>query len=136
MISEDELIFKSSRSSGPGGQNINKLNTRVTLFFDVADCESLSELQKQRVLTQLSTRIDKNGVLRVISQKYRTQRANRKVAVERFQQLLTNALKIRPVRKKTKVPYTIRQRRLEEKRQRSLLRLQRSKKHRPDDLAD
>ena len=54
FISEDELVFKASRSSGPGGQNVNKVNTRITLFFDVAGCEVLSDIQKQRILTRLA----------------------------------------------------------------------------------
>ncbi len=135
-IPEDELVFKASRSGGPGGQNVNKVNTRVTLFFDVENCESLSGTQKRRILTRLATRIDKNGVLRVVSQKYRTQKANRRVAVERLQQLLTGALKTRPIRKKSKVPYAARQRRLEEKRRRSLLKRQRSAKNLSGDFAD
>jgi len=129
LIDEDELIFKVSRSSGPGGQNINKLNTRITLFFDVANCESLSDLQKQLILTSLASRADKNGVLRVVSQKFRTQRANRIAAVERLQHLLAGALKNRPRRKKTKVPYASKQKRLEEKRRRSMLKRQRSAKN-------
>jgi ribosome-associated protein len=55
-ICEDELVFKASRSGGPGGQNVNKVNTRVTLFFDVAGCEGLSDIQKQRILRRLATR--------------------------------------------------------------------------------
>ena len=129
FINEDELVFKVSRSGGPGGQNVNKVNTRVTLFLDVANCESLSDWQKQRILTRLATRADKNGVLRVVSQKFRTQGANRKAAVERLQQLLTDALKTRPIRKKSKVSYAAKQRRLEEKRRRSLLKRQRSAKN-------
>ena len=129
FINEEELVFKFSRSSGPGGQNVNKVNTRVTLFFDVANCGSLSGWQKQRILARLATRSDKNGVLRVVSQKFRTQGANRRVAVERLQELLTDALKIRPVRKKSKVSYAAKQRRLKEKKQRSLLKRQRSAKN-------
>ena len=135
-INEDELVFKVSRSSGPGGQNINKLNTRVTLFFDVSNCQSLSDLQKRRIFTHLSSRVDKSGVLRVISQKFRTQRANRRAAVERLQQLLADSLEIRPIRKKSKVPYAAKQRRLEEKRRRSLLKRQRSAKNLTGDFAD
>jgi ribosome-associated protein len=136
FIQEDELVFKASRSSGPGGQNINKLNTRVTLFFDVANCESLSDLQKQRILTSLASRADKNGVLRIVSQKFRTQRANRRAAVERLQELLAYALKAQPIRKKSKVPYAAKQRRLEQKRRRSMLKQQRSAKNLNGDYAD
>ena len=135
-ISEDELVFKASRSGGPGGQNVNKVNTRVTVFFDVINCQSLSDAQKRRILSRLATRTDKNGVLRVVSQKYRTQKANRRVAVERLGQLLTDALKTRPVRKKTKIPYAINKRRLEEKRRRSLLKQQRARRNMGEGLAD
>ena len=135
-IPEDKLVFKASRSGGPGGQNVNKVNTRVTVFFDVTNCEGLSNVQKRRIITRLATRIDKNGVLRVVSQKYRTQKANRRMAVERLQQLLADALKTGPVRKKTKVPYAARQRRLENKRRRSLIKRQRAKGNSSEDCAD
>ncbi len=135
-IREDELIFRASRSGGPGGQNVNKVNTRITLFFDVANCESFSDVQKRRILSRLSTRADKNGLIRVVCQKFRTQKANRIAAVERLQQLLAEALKTRPARKKTKVPYAVKQRRLEEKRRRSLLKQQRAKRNLAEDFAD
>ncbi len=136
FIREDGLIFKASRSGGPGGQNVNKVNTRITLFFDVSNCESFSDVQKRRILSRLSTRADKNGLIRVASQRFRTQKANRRAAVERLQQLLAEALKTRPVRKKTKVPYAVKQRRLEEKRRRSLLKRQRAKRNLAEDFAD
>ena len=128
FISEDEFVFKASRSGGPGGQNVNKVNTRITLFFDVGGCAGFSEIQKRRILARLSTRADKNGIIRVVSQKYRTQKANRRAAVERLQELLRGALKTRPVRKKTKVPERARLRRLEEKKRRSMLKRQRAEK--------
>ncbi|HIJ51746.1 MAG TPA: aminoacyl-tRNA hydrolase [Planctomycetes bacterium] len=127
-ICADEFVFKASRSGGPGGQNVNKVNTRVTLFFDVAGCEVLSDIQKQRILRRLATRADKNGVVRVVSQKYRTQKANRRASVERLQELLREALKTKPVRKKTKVPERAHRRRLEEKKRRSMLKRQRAEK--------
>ena len=127
-IADDELAFKTSRSSGPGGQNVNKLNTRVTVFFDVAGSPSLSDNQKKRILSKLSTRVDKRGVLRVVSQKHRGQEANRQAATERLQQLLEQALKLDPIRRKTKAPAAARERRLEEKKQRSRLKQQRTGK--------
>ncbi len=133
-ISEDELVFKTSRSGGPGGQNVNKVSTRVTLFFDVANCENLSGEQKKQILSRLSGRADKRGVIRVASQKYRTQKANREAAVERFRGLLAEALKKRPVRKKTRIPHAVNQRRLEEKRRRSLLKQQRARGNRVGDF--
>jgi len=135
-IRDDELIFKASRSAGPGGQNVNKVNTRITLFFDVANCGSFSDVQKRRILSRLATRADKNGLVRVASQRFRTQKANRRAAIERLQQLLAEALRTRPVRKKTKIPYAAKQRRLEEKRRRSLLKQQRTKRNLAEDLAD
>ena len=135
-IRDDELIFKASRSAGPGGQNVNKVNTRITLFFDVANCESFSDVQKRRILSRLATRADKNGLLRVVSQRFRTQNANRRAAVERLQQLLADALKTRALRKKTRVPYVAKQRRLEQKRRRSMLKRQRAKRNMPADFAD
>jgi ribosome-associated protein len=118
-IPEQELVFKTSRSSGPGGQNVNKVSTRVTVLFDVANTACLSDSQKKRILRQLATRASKGGVIRVVSQRYRTQKANRRAAVERLQQLLRKALTIKPVRKKTRVPVWAKERRLEEKKRRS-----------------
>jgi len=134
FIREDELIFKTSRSGGPGGQNVNKVNTRVTLLLDVANCDRFSNVQKQQILKRLSTRANKNGVIRVVSQKFRTQKANRTAALERLCQLLREALSTRRVRKKTKVPKYAQQRRLEEKKRRSLLKQQRAKKSWSEDL--
>jgi len=136
FIREDELVFKMSRSSGPGGQNINKLSTRVTLFFDVTNCKSFSDVQKQQILARLATRADKNGVMRVVSQRFRTQKENRKAAVERLGELLRQALKTPTIRKKTATPYAVKQQRLEEKRRRSLLKQQRMKRTWAKDLAD
>jgi len=128
VISDDEFIFKASRSRGPGGQNVNKVSTRVTLFFDVANCQSLSDSQKGRILKRLRTRADKNGVLHIVSQRHRTQNANRRQAKERLVELLAGALAKRPVRKKTKVPASAIQRRLDEKKRRSGLKQQRTAK--------
>ena len=124
-ISESELIFTTSRSSGPGGQNVNKVNTRVTLFFDIAASRGFSDIQKSRILKKLATRTSKAGLIRVVSQRYRTQKANRNAAIGRLVELLQTALKTNPSRKKTKVPFSERQKRLQDKKQRSLLKKQR-----------
>jgi ribosome-associated protein len=126
FLSDDELVFRTSRSGGPGGQNVNKLNTRVTVLFDVAGSPSLSDEQKQRIGRALSNRTDKEGILRVVSQKFRSQEANRRAAVERLQQLLRDALRPVPVRRKTKIPAGARERRLQEKKQRSRLKRERA----------
>jgi ribosome-associated protein len=128
LVPESELVFKASRSSGPGGQNVNKLNTRVTALFDVAGSPSLSGDQRQQILNVLSTRMDKNGVLHVVSQKHRSQEANRRAAMERLQELVRDALRPKPVRRKTKTPRAARERRLQEKKQRSARKQQRTGK--------
>ncbi len=126
-ISDDDLVFRASRSSGPGGQNVNKLSTRITLLFDVANCSSLSEAHKRRIIEKLASRADRNGVIRVVSQKFRSQRANRQAAVGRLGELLAAALKSRPPRIETGVPKHAHDRRLKAKRRRSLLKQQRAK---------
>ena len=127
-VRDDELSFSFSRSGGPGGQNVNKVETRATLLFDVAESGSLSPEEKRRIRARLATRVNKAGVLRVISQKHRTQAANREEAVRRFVELLREALKEAPRRKKTRVTRAARERRLAEKKRRGRLKRERSKK--------
>ena len=133
FILSSELHFITSRSSGPGGQNVNKVESRVTLHFDLECSTSLSESQKERVRRELSTRISKAGILRIVSQKHRTQGANRKVAVERFSGLLAKALKPAVVRKLTRRSRAIEARRLEEKRRRGRLKRDRTLARGADD---
>ncbi len=128
FIAVEELEFTASHSSGPGGQNVNKLSTKVTLRFDVANSPSLSPEQKELIMRRLRTRIGKDGVLRVISQKTRSQGANKELAVLRFMELMRGALRRAPIRKKTRVSKAAKERRLEEKKQRSALKDGRSKK--------
>jgi ribosome-associated protein len=128
FISEDELVFKFSRGGGPGGQNVNKVNTRVTVLFDAANSGSFSDEQKGQILKRLASRADKNGVIRVVSQRYRTQKANRRAAVERLEELLRGALKKKAVRKKTRVPEAAKRERLEKKKRRGFLKRQRAEK--------
>src|SRR5208337_733977 len=83
-IPEEELSFTASLSGGPGGQNVNKVSSRVTLWFDVVNSPALSPEQKELVMSRLGNRIGKNGVLRVISQQTRSQAENKELAIERF----------------------------------------------------
>jgi len=128
LIPEDALSFTASRSSGPGGQHVNKSSTRVTLRFEVLGSPSLSAEQKALLLTRLSTRVNKDGVLRVVAQKHRSQSANRELAVARFAELLRAALKRTSPRHPTRVPKAARNRRLEEKKHRGRVKRDRSGK--------
>ena len=82
-IQADELSVVFSRSSGPGGQNVNKVSTRATVLFDVALSPSLTDEQKRKIRERLATRVSGEGVLRVSSQRERSQSANRAAARER-----------------------------------------------------
>jgi ribosome-associated protein len=124
-IPEDELRFTASRSSGPGGQHVNKASTRVTLRFDLINSPSLSPDHKQLLLERLPTRISKKGELRVVSQKTRSQAANREVALERFVELLQQALESRPERKPTKLPAVAKEKRLADKKHRGYIKRKR-----------
>lgn len=125
--------FTYSRSSGPGGQNVNKVNTRVTLWFDLFSDESFSEIQKRRIRTRLKTRISKDGYLRVVSQAHRTQVANRRSAIERFYQLVASAIERPKPRKRTSVPTASRKRRIQLKKERGQIKNLRRKHIRQDD---
>ncbi len=118
-IPDEDVTFATSRSGGPGGQNVNKLETRVTLRFDLAGSAALSEEQKLRLRERLATRITRGGVLQITSQRHRTQGANREAAVERFAELLRDNLKEEPPRRKTRPSRAAKARRLDEKRRQS-----------------
>jgi ribosome-associated protein len=127
-IREEELRFTASRSGGPGGQNVNKVSTRVTLWFDVAGSPSLTAEQRSLIRSRLATRVSKEGVLRVVSQQSRSQAANREAALERFAALLREALARPRPRSKGRVPEAARRGRIEEKRRRSRIKRGRSAK--------
>jgi ribosome-associated protein len=88
-VSEHELQFSFDRCPGAGGQNSNKVNTRVTLHFNVSGSTSLSRAQKSQLCESLATRINQDGILRIHSSKERTQLANRRAAVNRFIELMS-----------------------------------------------
>ena len=127
LISEDELSFVFSRSPGPGGQNVNKLNTRVTVLFDLGETSAFSDSQKNRIHKKLASRIDKLGRLQVTCSEHRSQIANRRAVIERLAQLLKAAIKRPPVRKKTKKSRSAIEKRLKLKKQKSDIKQQRRK---------
>ena len=95
---ESEFVFSTSRSSGPGGQNVNKVNTKVELRFSIENTLLLSDLEKFKLRNLLKNRISNEGELIVISQSERSQLKNKEKTVERFYQLIGMALK--PVKKR------------------------------------
>jgi|SRR5579872_2474343 len=124
-IPDEDVTFATSRSGGPGGQNVNKLETRVTLRFDLAGSGALSEEQKLRLRERLATRITRDGVLQITSQRHRTQGGNREAAVERFAELLRENLREEAPRRKTRPSRAAKARRLDEKRRQSLRKRER-----------
>jgi ribosome-associated protein len=125
VIPESELDFSFARSGGPGGQNVNKVNSQVVLRFDVANSPSLSDDQRRRISSKLRNRITTDGELVLSSQTHRTQVANREAVVDRFRDLLREALKRPKPRKRTKPSRAAKERRLEKKKRRSQRKRQR-----------
>ena len=109
------VSFTFTRSGGPGGQNVNKVSTRATLWFDLTACTTLTELEKAKVQARLAGRISGEGILQVVASRHRTQAANRAAATERLLELLADALRTRKSRRPTKAPKSAKVRRLRDK---------------------
>jgi ribosome-associated protein len=131
-IPRSELVFRFARSGGRGGQNVNKVETKVELLFDVEHSPSLSEAQRSTIRERLRARIDPEGLLRVVSQQSRSQWQNREIAELKLVELLKNALKPRKKRVRTKVPTAAKEKRLGEKRRRGERKRTRTERFTPD----
>lgn len=126
-IPADELHETASRSSGPGGQHVNKTETRVTLRWNAVDSHALSGEQRRRLLAQLGSRLTRRGHVVVHAQQFRSRSRNRKLARERLAELVRDALKTRAPRVATRPSRAQRERRLESKRRRAALKRRRSR---------
>ena len=115
----NELVFTTSRSGGPGGQNVNKVNSKVTLRFDVANSPSLSDQEKARIMEKLSNRISTEGELILSAQHMRTQLQNKEAAIAKFNQLMEKVFAPRKVRRATKPTKSSVKKRLNEKKMHS-----------------
>lgn len=124
-----EFLFYASRSCGPGGQNVNKVSTKVELRFHVASSGLLSGDQKNLVSNRLANRINAAGFLLVVSQSERSQLANKQRCVERFYELLRQATLVSKPRKATKPTYSSVLKRISAKKNKSGIKKMRK---RPD----
>lgn len=112
-----EFVFQTSRSSGPGGQNVNKVNSRVELRFDITNSVLLNEEQKQLLLEKLASKITGDGLLQVVSQKERSQLMNKEACIAKFYALIEKALTPQKKRRASRPTRSSVEKRIQEKKQ-------------------
>jgi ribosome-associated protein len=113
----NELIFTTSRSSGPGGQNVNKVNSKVTLKFDVANSQQLTDDEKAMISGKLASRMTTDGVILLTSQDKRSQLQNKEAVIAKFEKLVAKAFEKKKTRKPTKPSKGAIQNRIKTKKQ-------------------
>ncbi|GAB4137819.1 MAG: alternative ribosome rescue aminoacyl-tRNA hydrolase ArfB [Planctomycetaceae bacterium] len=131
-IPREEFQFSFVRSSGPGGQNVNKVATKAQMRWDIANSSSLPEGVKQRFLEKYSRRISKEGEFLIASQRYRDQAKNILDCLQKLGELIASVAVVPPKRKKTKPSRASKERRLQEKKKQSARKQQRRKPIRED----
>ncbi|MDM1367717.1 aminoacyl-tRNA hydrolase [Myroides marinus] len=119
-VIEKELSFKAVRSSGAGGQNVNKVSSKVVLSWDCMNSQGVSDEERTLLLERLKNRFNKDGVLILDADNTRSQIKNKDIVIERFFQLLAIGLHIEKERRETKTPRRVIQKRKENKQQNSL----------------
>ncbi len=117
-----EFRYSASRSSGPGGQNVNKVSSKVELRFNVITSQTLTDEEKNMIITLLRNRITNEGDLLIVSQSERTQLQNKKKAEGNLYKLLAKALTVQPERKETKPTYASRAKRIDVKKKKSKIK--------------
>ena len=116
---ENEFSFKTSRSSGAGGQNVNKVSTKVELDFDILNSALLTEEQKAVIINKLKNKITKEGILQIISQTERNQLGNKEITIKKFYDLLNKCFIIQKKRHPTKPSKGSKEKRLKTKKRNS-----------------
>lgn len=115
-VPRSELVYRASRSGGAGGQHVNTSSTRIELLWDFERSNALTDVEKERVRTKLSARIDSDGMVRVVSGNRRSQLQNRQAAEERLAILVRGAMHVARKRRPTKPTKASKEKRIEGKK--------------------